>query len=44
VAKEVPLQRLGQEHEMGALIAFLASGKATPVTGQFFGFTGGWLP
>jgi 3-oxoacyl-[acyl-carrier protein] reductase len=44
VAQEVPLQRLGQEHEMGALIAFLASGRATPVTGQFFGFTGGWLP
>jgi len=44
VAKEVPLQRLGQEHEMGALIAFLASAKAAPVTGQFFGFTGGWLP
>jgi NAD(P)-dependent dehydrogenase (short-subunit alcohol dehydrogenase family) len=44
VAKEVPLQRLGQQEEMGALIAFLASGKATPVTGQFFGFTGGWLP
>jgi 3-oxoacyl-[acyl-carrier protein] reductase len=44
VAQEVPLQRLGQEHEMGALIAFLASGKAAPVTGQFFGFTGGWLP
>ncbi len=44
VAKEVPLQRLGQQHEMGALIAFLASGKAAPVTGQFFGFTGGWLP
>ncbi len=44
VAKEVPLQRLGQQEEMGALIAFLASGKSTPVTGQFFGFTGGWLP
>ncbi len=44
VAQEVPLQRLGQEHERGALIAFLASGRATPVTGQFFGFTGGWLP
>jgi hypothetical protein len=29
---------------MGALIAFLAAGRATPVTGQFFGFTGGWLP
>ena len=44
VAKEVPLQRLGKQEEMGALIAFLASGKAAPVTGQFFGFTGGWLP
>lgn len=44
VAEEVPLQRLGRQDEMGALIAFLASGKATPVTGQFFGFTGGWLP
>ncbi|MDT7801858.1 MAG: hypothetical protein QOI78_5291 [Actinomycetota bacterium] len=44
VAKEVPLQRLGQQDEMGALIGFLASGKSTPVTGQFFGFTGGWLP
>lgn len=44
VAQEVPLRRLGQQEEMGALIAFLASGKAAPVTGQFFGFTGGWLP
>jgi len=30
-----------QEREMGALTAFLASGRATLVTGQFFGFTGG---
>jgi NAD(P)-dependent dehydrogenase (short-subunit alcohol dehydrogenase family) len=44
VAEVVPLQRLGKEEEMGALIAFLASGRAAPVTGQFFGFTGGWLP
>jgi hypothetical protein len=29
---------------IGALIGFLASGKSTSVTGQFFGFTGGWLP
>lgn len=42
--REVPLRRLGREEEMAALIALLASGKATPVTGQFIGFTGGWLP
>jgi NAD(P)-dependent dehydrogenase (short-subunit alcohol dehydrogenase family) len=44
VTRDVPLQRLGTQEEMGALIAFLASGEATPVTGQFFGFAGGWLP
>ena len=42
--REVPLRRLGREEEMGALIALLASGRATPVTGQFIGFTSGWLP
>jgi 3-oxoacyl-[acyl-carrier protein] reductase len=42
--REVPLRRLGREEEMGALIALLASGKVAPVTGQFIGFTSGWLP
>lgn len=38
----VPMQRLGRPDEIGALIAFLASGKAEFVTGQVIAFTGGW--
>ncbi|WP_375412929.1 SDR family oxidoreductase [uncultured Bradyrhizobium sp.] len=38
----VPLQRLGRPPEVGALIAFLASGKSDFVTGQVIAFTGGW--
>jgi NAD(P)-dependent dehydrogenase (short-subunit alcohol dehydrogenase family) len=38
----VPLQRLGRPSEIGALIAFLASGKSDFVTGQIIAFTGGW--
>jgi 3-oxoacyl-[acyl-carrier protein] reductase len=38
----VPLARLGRPEEIGALIAFLASGRADFLTGQVIGFTGGW--
>lgn len=38
----VPLGRLGRPDEIGALIAFLLSGKSDFVTGQVIGFTGGW--
>lgn len=38
----VPMQRLGRPEEIGALIGFLASGKAEFVTGQVIAFTGGW--
>lgn len=38
----VPLGRLGRPEEIGALIAFLASGKSDFVTGQVIPFTGGW--
>lgn len=38
----VPMQRLGRPEEIGALIAFLASGKSDFVTGQVIAFTGGW--
>lgn len=38
----VPLQRLGRPEEIGALVAFLVSGKSDFVTGQVIGFTGGW--
>jgi 3-oxoacyl-[acyl-carrier protein] reductase len=42
IARTVPFGRLGQPEEVGALIAFLASGKSPFVTGQVIHFTGGW--
>jgi 3-oxoacyl-[acyl-carrier protein] reductase len=39
--REVPLGRLGRQDELGALIAFLVSGQAAPITGQFIPFTAG---
>nr|1ZMO_A Chain A, halohydrin dehalogenase [Arthrobacter sp. AD2]1ZMO_B Chain B, halohydrin dehalogenase [Arthrobacter sp. AD2]1ZMO_C Chain C, halohydrin dehalogenase [Arthrobacter sp. AD2]1ZMO_D Chain D, halohydrin dehalogenase [Arthrobacter sp. AD2]1ZMO_E Chain E, halohydrin dehalogenase [Arthrobacter sp. AD2]1ZMO_F Chain F, halohydrin dehalogenase [Arthrobacter sp. AD2]1ZMO_G Chain G, halohydrin dehalogenase [Arthrobacter sp. AD2]1ZMO_H Chain H, halohydrin dehalogenase [Arthrobacter sp. AD2]AAK len=44
VDRDVPLGRLGRPDEMGALITFLASRRAAPIVGQFFAFTGGYLP
>lgn len=38
----VPMGRLGRPEEVGALIAFLASGEADFLTGQVIPFTGGW--
>lgn len=42
IAGLVPFGRLGTPAEVGALIAFLASGTAPFVTGQVIDFTGGW--
>lgn len=42
IANTVPFGRLGQPKEVGALIAFLASGKSPFTTGQVIYFTGGW--
>jgi len=42
IAKLVPFGRLGEQDEVGALIAFLASGKSPFTTGQIIYFTGGW--
>ena len=42
IARAVPFGRLGQPEEVGALIAFLASGKSPFTTGQVIYFTGGW--
>lgn len=42
IARTVPFGRLGQPEEVGALIAFLASGKSPFTTGQVVYFTGGW--
>ena len=41
VERDVPLGRLGRQDEMGALIVFLVSGQAAPITGQFIPFTAG---
>jgi 3-oxoacyl-[acyl-carrier protein] reductase len=38
----VPFGRLGEQGEVGALIAFLASGQSPFTTGQVVYFTGGW--
>jgi len=43
VERDVPLRRLGTQEEMGALISFLASGKAAPMTGSFLPFAGGLM-
>jgi 3-oxoacyl-[acyl-carrier protein] reductase len=42
IADLVPMGRLGTPQEVGELIAFLASGRASFVTGQVIYFTGGW--
>jgi 3-oxoacyl-[acyl-carrier protein] reductase len=42
IARTVPFGRLGQPEEVGALIAFRASGKSPFTTGQVIHFTGGW--
>lgn len=43
VESQVPLKRLGTPEEMGALIAFLASGQGDFLTGLVIPFTGGWM-
>lgn len=42
IAAKVPMGRLGRPEEIGELIGFLASGRASFVTGQVIDFTGGW--
>jgi 3-oxoacyl-[acyl-carrier protein] reductase len=42
IAEKVPFGRLGEPEEVGALIAFLASGASPFTTGQVIYFTGGW--
>ncbi|MGE0383203.1 MAG: SDR family oxidoreductase [Gammaproteobacteria bacterium] len=44
IRTQVPLRRLGRQDEMGALVSLIASQRAMPITGQFIGFTAGWLP
>ena len=42
IASVVPMGRLGTPEEIGELVAFFASGRASFVTGQVIYFTGGW--
>ncbi|MGO9755207.1 MAG: SDR family oxidoreductase [Roseiarcus sp.] len=42
IAEKVPFGRLGEQDEVGALIAFFASGASAFTTGQVVYFTGGW--
>jgi len=44
IETDVPIKRLGQQHEMGALVALLATQKAMPMTGQAIAFAGGFYP
>lgn len=39
---EIPLQRMGNAEEIADLVAFLASDKATYITGSVFDVNGGW--
>ena len=39
---EIPLQRMGNAEEVADLVAFLASDKATYITGSVFDVNGGW--
>lgn len=43
VMPRIPAQRLGQPHEVAALVAFLASDAAAYITGQTIGINGGMV-
>ncbi len=40
---EIPMRRLGEPEEFGALAAFLASDRAAYITGQSIAIDGGWI-
>ena len=41
--KEIPMGRIGEPHEFAALAAFLASDRASFITGQSIAVDGGWI-
>ena len=42
-ALEIPMRRLGEPREFAALVAFLASDRASYITGQSIAVDGGWI-
>ena len=40
---EIPMRRLGEPHEFAALVAFLASERASYITGTSVAVDGGWI-
>lgn len=42
-AAEIPMRRLGEPREFAALVAFLASDRASYITGQSIAVDGGWI-
>jgi 3-oxoacyl-[acyl-carrier protein] reductase len=41
--REIPMKRLGEPEEFAALAAFLASERASYITGQSIAVDGGWI-
>jgi 3-oxoacyl-[acyl-carrier protein] reductase len=41
--REIPMRRLGEPREFAALAAFLASERASYITGQSIAVDGGWI-
>jgi 3-oxoacyl-[acyl-carrier protein] reductase len=40
---QIPMGRLGEPQELAALVAFLASSRASYITGQSIAVDGGWV-
>jgi 3-oxoacyl-[acyl-carrier protein] reductase len=43
VEQQIPMRRLGEPNEFGALVAFLASERASYITAQSIAVDGGWI-
>jgi 3-oxoacyl-[acyl-carrier protein] reductase len=43
IESQIPMRRLGEPHEFAALAAFLASERASYITGQSMAVDGGWI-
>jgi 3-oxoacyl-[acyl-carrier protein] reductase len=41
--REIPMRRVGEPHELAALVAFLASERASYITGASIAVDGGWV-